>query len=170
MEQFDIINAMQKTGMSPAEYERIYEPNKKQNGCCVRCKKSFDGCSWSREGKPVQGWIAEKTEITGIKDGSYKIYFCPEYKKDNRKASIVSDGAAVDLLVAIIADAERSYRNAIRTVLDTTEKLKDETVIGEKRDGLYRKPCDALAIIEEVEQFLPKVKTEKIKREFPERK
>ena len=49
---------------------------------CWRCQNSTGRCSWSRELKPVDGWIAEPTKINnqnGDVYDSYKILFCPNF-------------------------------------------------------------------------------------------
>lgn len=51
---------------------------------CWTCKNCYDGCSWSREFKPVDGWKAIKTYIQDNDNyaDSYKIIYCPEYIED----------------------------------------------------------------------------------------
>lgn len=51
--------------------------------------KTGKGCSWSREFKPVEGWIAEETEIITREDGerpikSYIVYSCPCFDRDSK--------------------------------------------------------------------------------------
>ena len=46
------------------EYFRIYKPWEPANNCCFLCKKSIDGCSWSKDAKPVEGWKAAETKKT----------------------------------------------------------------------------------------------------------
>lgn len=55
-------------------------------GCAnaVPSYRKGTGCSWSKYFKPVEGWTAEKTELTGgynQKVTSYLVSECPEYKK-----------------------------------------------------------------------------------------
>lgn len=51
---------------------------------CWDCKNAVpdekNGCSWSRELKPVDGWTAMPPR-SGVK-GSYKVIKCPKYKGD----------------------------------------------------------------------------------------
>ena len=58
-----------------------------KNQPCWTCKNCYGKCNWSRDFKPVEGWIAEKTFIESNEEyaDSYKILYCPEYKKDERK-------------------------------------------------------------------------------------
>ena len=47
---------------------------------CWTCKNYVDGCSWSREFKPVHGWDAKKVKREEGNVG-YKILYCPEYEE-----------------------------------------------------------------------------------------
>lgn len=53
---------------------------------CWTCRHAVpteqDGCSWSLDGIPVEGWTATPSKY--IK-GSYHILFCPQYRKDTKK-------------------------------------------------------------------------------------
>lgn len=51
---------------------------------CWTCTKACGGCSWSKDFKPVPGWIAEKRYIpsNGELAETYKIISCPEYIKE----------------------------------------------------------------------------------------
>lgn len=45
---------------------------------CWDCKNScHDGCSWSREAIPVDGWEIEKNK------NGYKVLSCPEFSRDS---------------------------------------------------------------------------------------
>lgn len=50
---------------------------------CWSCLKSYNGCSWSREQKPVPGWVAVKVDIKlhGNRE-AYIVQKCPEYEKE----------------------------------------------------------------------------------------
>jgi hypothetical protein len=50
---------------------------------CWRCERACGGCTWSKNGKPVDGWEATPTIIRDyIGDfPSYKITYCPEFIK-----------------------------------------------------------------------------------------
>ena len=54
---------------------------------CWTCKNCYGDCNWSRDFKPVPGWIAQKTFIESNEEyaDSYKILYCPEYMEDKRK-------------------------------------------------------------------------------------
>ena len=50
---------------------------------CFVCKKSINGCSWSKNFEPVDGWIAIKVKLDGWrKTETYKIFSCPEFEYD----------------------------------------------------------------------------------------
>lgn len=62
----------------------------KHSTLCWDCKKSFGGCAWSREFKPIEGW---KAKLTKIKNGvgiytrntdSFDVYECPEFELRER--------------------------------------------------------------------------------------
>lgn len=56
-------------------------PNKfsGKNSLCWECKNT--ACRWIREGKPVKGWTAEKTNIHNVEKDvpSYNVKKCPEF-------------------------------------------------------------------------------------------
>lgn len=47
------------------------------------------GCSWSMDGKPVDGWDAHRRDVHGYKDGkltagaieSYRVRLCPKFQR-----------------------------------------------------------------------------------------
>lgn len=54
-----------------------------QESLCWTCGKSVtNGCSWAREFKPVQGWVARKRGYATVK-GAYDVRYCPEYENDS---------------------------------------------------------------------------------------
>jgi len=54
-----------------------------QESLCWTCGKSItNGCSWAREFKPVQGWVARKRGYATVK-GAYDVRYCPEYDNDS---------------------------------------------------------------------------------------
>lgn len=58
---------------------------------CQNAVPSEDrGCSWSRCGEPVKGWIAEESELISneaYKD-TYLVTFCPEYLRDKPRKRV----------------------------------------------------------------------------------
>jgi len=50
---------------------------------CWRCKNAVGGCSWSRNFKPVEGWIATPSVIIvgSEKVDTYFIMKCPQYER-----------------------------------------------------------------------------------------
>ena len=68
----------------------------KQETLCWYCSnavpnpKTGKGCSWSKEFKPVEGWVAEKTLIVTRAEGerpipSYIVYDCPLFDRDTKQ-------------------------------------------------------------------------------------
>lgn len=67
---------------------------------CWRCANAVPdregerGCSWSREGKPVEGWKATRRDIrvcataNGKKSESYRVEKCPQFKRDQAKRRV----------------------------------------------------------------------------------
>ena len=52
---------------------------------CWRCANACGDCSWSREGKPVDGWKAKRTIIRSKGECdiySYNIIYCPQFNQD----------------------------------------------------------------------------------------
>ena len=61
--------------------EASQKTKKPKGQICWVCKNACGGCSWSKEFKPVTGWLA-KTTIIKDSEGdifSYKIKKCPEF-------------------------------------------------------------------------------------------
>ncbi len=55
----------------------------RQTSICEDCLKAFNGCSWSREQKPVLGWDAKKLDIKEYKDRDvYRVFGCPEFEQE----------------------------------------------------------------------------------------
>ena len=50
---------------------------------CWTCKKCLGGCSWSKDGTPVEGWKAIPHNISSNGDyaETYKIMYCPLYER-----------------------------------------------------------------------------------------
>lgn len=46
---------------------------------CADCQNPINTCSWEREFKPVEGWIADETAVfvQGKRTKSYKVNDCP---------------------------------------------------------------------------------------------
>lgn len=51
---------------------------------CWRCKKATGACSWSKELKPVDGWVAEPIMLKDDEGiiRTYNIILCPEYEEE----------------------------------------------------------------------------------------
>lgn len=48
---------------------------------CINCKNYSQGCSWSEELKPVDGWVAVET-VTYDNQPSFDIKYCPKFQED----------------------------------------------------------------------------------------
>ena len=67
----------------------------KKGTLCWSCDNAFGGCSWSRESKPVPGWMAERRDIKAQRTvngewepydtESYFVRECPVYVSDRRR-------------------------------------------------------------------------------------
>lgn len=59
--------------------------NYKDQQPCWTCQNACSGCSWSREFKPIKGWIAIPTVLAchDTEKTSYKIVYCPQYKAED---------------------------------------------------------------------------------------
>ena len=67
---------------------------------CWDCAKYYNGCSWSRDFTPLEGWVATPTYKAGVtrSDGtryppmkSYHITYCPEFEPEERRATDEQD-------------------------------------------------------------------------------
>lgn len=50
---------------------------------CWSCKNAYSGCSWSVFYKPVNGWVAYKSNV------SYLVHKCPQYKYDGKCSTCI---------------------------------------------------------------------------------
>ena len=70
---------------------KIIDNFKEKGQLCWTCKNACNsGCSWSRELKPVEGWIAERCDLNMWHFGngtSYRVYSCPEYVNDQGESN-----------------------------------------------------------------------------------
>lgn len=66
---------------------------------CWDCKNFVGGCSWSKEGKPVEGWTAEHTHNSSYE--GYKVIDCPLFKKDDDKLGETNDDGWFNLISAV---------------------------------------------------------------------
>ena len=51
---------------------------------CWDCANAVNGCKWSMNGEPVDGWTAEETELKckGQSVRSFHVISCPEFIRD----------------------------------------------------------------------------------------
>lgn len=80
---------------------------------CWDCKNFAGGCSWSKEGKPVEGWTAEFSNKS-LK--SYRVVDCPLFEPDDDLGDLDEDGinrlfiATGDLLIHDLKIALIEYK------------------------------------------------------------
>lgn len=66
----------------------------KNDTICWFCKNAYCKCDWSKNFKPVENWVAEKTTIINRYDEkeihrteSYIVRECPCYVRDSKKTA-----------------------------------------------------------------------------------
>lgn len=69
--------------------------NIKKETLCWECYWATGGCSWADEFKPVEGWTAIPTELTGEDYTSYCVTSCPKFKADDRRFIKVAELAKI---------------------------------------------------------------------------
>ena len=68
---------------------RIYGANP-----CAECGYPIEECSWLHEGKPVEGWIAEKTTLNSNQKSTrpavdtYHITYFPLYQPPRKRSQL----------------------------------------------------------------------------------
>ena len=96
---------------------RIYAPEDGANNCCYICKKSIDGCSWSRSLEPVKGWKAIECERK-YSSPSYKILYCPEFEEGNAaKGREWDEDGCMNLVEALYKATADDFKNAYKKKL-----------------------------------------------------
>ena len=51
---------------------------------CWECKNATCGCSWSREFRPVEGWVATKIKASSTHPyETYSVIECPNFVRDS---------------------------------------------------------------------------------------
>lgn len=104
---------------------------------CWRCANAVPdregerGCSWSREGKPVEGWKATRRDIrvgataNGKKSESYRVEKCPQFKRDQakRRVETVLDRYRKRL------EKENTYRVMLDAAMDPRVSEEDFKVL-----------------------------------------
>lgn len=85
---------------------------KHQSLCCAcanACGKT--ACSWAKEFKPVEGWVAEPTVLSPNQpyaEDSYDVVFCPQYVRGHGEVDF-DDGDARRLAIEILAQAVEDW-------------------------------------------------------------
>lgn len=90
---------------------------------CWKCANACNGgCSWSRSGKPVSGWTADKNEETE----SYTVVECPQFISD-AEASVrrIDRGGAEALVAGILNQVVADYiRGSAETAIECERFVK----------------------------------------------
>ena len=49
---------------------------------CLKCERYNGKCSWSKDGKPIKGWVATEVELTteNTEEKFYVVSECPKFK------------------------------------------------------------------------------------------
>lgn len=123
-----------------SEDNRIYAPKEKANTCCWLCKKAIDGCSWSRDGQPVDGWKAVRQLYGRSKESTnytYKIYFCPEFEEgDAAKGRKLNGAGIIKLWETVVAGIGEECRKAVAEVVRAQDELMSEACTVQRRNYL----------------------------------
>lgn len=86
---------------------------KHQSLCCVcanACGKT--ACSWAKEFKPVEGWVAEPTVLSPnqpYSENSYDVIFCPKFVHGHGDVDL-DDGDARRLAIEILSQAVEDWK------------------------------------------------------------
>ena len=68
-----------------SEYRKDFRVDSGNGQMCWMCANACGGCSWSRDGLPVEGWKAKRTAVRyrgALEYRSYRIIYCPQFKQD----------------------------------------------------------------------------------------
>ena len=79
---------------------------------CMNCKNACGetACSWAREFKPVDGWVAEPTVLSpnqNYREDSYLVLYCPQFEKGHSEVKWDEADArmlAIETLIQAVED------------------------------------------------------------------
>lgn len=134
---------------------------------CWDCKNFAGGCSWSKEGKPVEGWTAEFSNKS-IK--SYRVVDCPLFEPDDDLGDLDEDGMnrlfiatgnllIRDLKIALIeyktfgATLERKRKRVEKLISDYYEffgQLFDDDMIESGLDNIVKETDEDIEMIKKI--------------------
>lgn len=81
------------------------------NYCGNAVANGREGCTWSREGKPVEGWTAVWDTRNGTE--TWKVLMCPQYKTEHEGREITDEGLK-RMAAEICLRAVKDYRIVCR--------------------------------------------------------
>ena len=96
------------------------------DGCANAVPGLHHGCPWSREFKPVPGWVAEHTPLQCLHTvngqsyyhttDSYIVHDCPQFVPDAQRETPrgMDMEAMSQLCIAVIGQAAEDYRELLR--------------------------------------------------------
>lgn len=89
---------------------------------------------------PVDGWIAKPS--SKIK-GSYKIFYCPEFEKDNGEQKPLDKDAVVRLMCGVAKYAADEYRDVLKWIMRSRQlsrtwkgALRDSEFVQDYQDAI----------------------------------
>lgn len=112
---------------------------------CWRCKNACGGCSWSRNGEPIDGWTADcrpiKMEPDRLAD-SYEVFACPqfEYEDAHEFRNLDPDGIKA-LALGVLTRAMRDRKEML---------VKAESATGEDAEAKRRSLAHSIRHLEKV--------------------
>ncbi len=89
----------------------------KDTQLCWKCKRATGGCGWSRSGKPIKGWDAEKVTLKDLEGDirTYKIKKCPLFLPDD-----IRQGGEINI---------RELAEIIKIPYEEIRRKKDEALV-----------------------------------------
>lgn len=90
---------------------------------CWSCKNACGNCSWSKEFKPVDGWIATKTFLINENEDSFIVHKCPEYIFDKMILTVEQISKLLNI------STRHYYRLSEDTILKRLIALKYDVIL-----------------------------------------
>ena len=137
---------------------------KSNDSKCWDCKNFAGGCSWSKEGKPVEGWTAE---FSNKSTKSYRVVDCPLFEPDDDLGDLDEDGMnrlfiatgkllIRDLKIALIkykTFGERKRKRAEKLTSDFYEffgQLFDDDMIESCFDNIVKETDEDIEMLKKI--------------------
>lgn len=122
------------------------------NYCGNAVPNDHEGCTWSREGKPVEGWTAVWDARNGME--TWKVLMCPQYKTEHEGREITDEGLK-RLAAEVCIRAVKDYRAACKQTKrgrKTVSKVSLEHFFLSDHWALEVMEIDGEAIIEAIKE------------------